>query len=140
MAYWFNTFILFFYPYDSGKEEQFDISHALSIAYNFFSYSDFCLLCSIVNEWFSCPAFSFCLSFWKTFSQQCTYSLSKELNVLLFNIRGLEEIVLLAEKYKIDCLILVGVVAINIKMIQRIFVNLKLFYQKGENARPQIFA
>ena len=111
---------------------------ALSCVTSFLSVFDFSLLSDIVNEWFSFPTLSTGLSYWKSFSKTCTYSLASHLNVLLFNVRGLEkrweEVLLLFEKYKMDVLVLLEVGAFELSLFQKIFINFKYFYQKGENA------
>ncbi len=99
---------------------------------------DFNLLSDIVEEWLSFPTLSSCLSHWKSSKQVCSYSFSSQLHILLFNVRGLderwEEVLLLIDKYKIDCLILTEVGAFDFALVNQLFVNFKYFYQKGENS------
>ena len=95
-----------FIPSVHVKKKHFDIEFALSCTSSLLSKFDFSLLSDIVAEWFSFPTLSSCLSVWKSSNHNCTYSLSSQLRILLFNVRGLderwEEVLLLLEKYKID--------------------------------------
>jgi hypothetical protein len=127
-----------FTPSSQVKKKVFDIELALTYAAPLLSKFDFTLLSDIVNEWFAFPTLSSCLSYWKSSIPACSYSLSTQLQVILFNVRGLgerwEEVLLLSEKYKIDCLILTEVGAFELDLVNQTFVNFKYVYQKGENS------
>jgi hypothetical protein len=127
-----------FIPDVQVKKKKFGIEYALSFASPNLSNFDFNLLSDIIKEWYSFPTLSFCFSHWKSINQSCTYSISSQLHVLLFNVRGLEErweeVLLLVEKYTIDVLILVEIGAIDLSFVNKVSVNYKFFFQKGENA------
>jgi hypothetical protein len=99
---------------------------------------EFSLLSEIVYEWSLFPTLSSCFTHWNSFKQLCSYSFSSHLRILLFNVRGLderwEEVILLLDKYKIDCLILTEVGSFDFSVINQIFINFRYFYQKGENS------
>jgi hypothetical protein len=65
-----------FTPSSQVKKKVFDIEHALTYAEPLLSKFDFALLSDIVNEWFSFPTLSSCLSYWKSSIPACSYSLS----------------------------------------------------------------
>jgi len=127
-----------FNPDVKVKKKSFDIEYALSLVSSLLSKFEFSLLSEIVNEWFFFPTLSSCFSHWKSFKQLCSYSFSSQIHILLFNVRGLEErweeVLLLLDKYKIDCLILTEVGSFDFSLFNQIFINFKYFYQKGENA------
>jgi hypothetical protein len=127
-----------FIPPPKVKNEKFDIQYALSLSADFLSEYDFRFLSEIVKEWTTFSTLSSVFAHWKSFSKCCTYSVSSQLHVLQFNVRGLgerwEEVLLLLDKYKIDCIILNEVGAFDKQMIKQVFMNYKHFYQKGENA------
>ncbi len=99
---------------------------------------EFRLLSEIVNEWSSISTLSSCLSHWKSFNRVCTSSSFAQLQILIFNVRGLdlrwEEVILLFEKYKVDCLILIEVGAMDLSLVNQSFIDFKYVYQKGENS------
>ena len=99
---------------------------------------DFDLLSVIVNEWFFYPTLSSIFNHWKSFARVYTPSISSELQILLFNVRGLaerwEEVLLLLDKYRVDVIILTEIGSIETSLVRQIFLNYKCFQQKGDNA------
>lgn len=99
---------------------------------------DFHLLTDIVKEWSSFATLQSGLKYWKSFHQECSYSSSSQLRVLLFNVRGLdkrcEEVLLLMEKYDFHCLVLIETGAFDMDHIRKSFINYKGYYQEGENS------
>jgi hypothetical protein len=68
----------------------------------------------------------------------CIFSTSSQLHILHFNARGLgerwEEVLLLLDKYKIDCICLNEVGNFERHRISQWFTNYKYYYQRGENS------
>ena len=64
-------------------------------------------------------------------------SLSFQLHVLLLNVldfdKRWEEVLLILDKYKMDCLILTEVGSFELSLIRHIFTNFRYFYQKSES-------
>lgn len=127
-----------FVPTAQVKKKTFDIDYALSLTTDFLSPFEFVLLSDIVMEWRSSPTLSSCFSRWKSRDDNCRTSTAKQVQVLLFNVRGLrarwEEALLIAEKYKADVLVLVEIGSIDPTLAKEVFVNYKHFYQAGENS------
>ena len=132
-----SPFAPVFSPRFSPPKKKFDVLHALSLSSCFLSKFEFSLLSSIVNEWFSSPTLSVCTAHWKSSIPVGSLATYSNLNVLLFNVRGLkerwEETLLLFERYRADVLILTEIGAVDSELIQKVFVNMKYFVQKGEN-------
>ena len=132
-----------FQPTSKVKTTTFDIQHALSVSSSFLSSLEFSLLSDIVNEWQCLHTLASCISHWKSFIPTQLRPKPPPLQVLLFNVRGIderwEEVLLLLEKYKPDALVLVEVGSFDPLLIPKIFVNHRCFYQKGENSWGGVF-
>ena len=127
-----------FSPAVQVMKTAFDIEYALSLASEFLSFFEFVSLCDIVKEWRVSPTLSSCFANWKLRDSDRINPSRELVQVLLFNVRGLgerwEEVLLIAEKYKADCLVLVEIGAIEPTLVKEVFVNYNHFYQRGENA------
>ena len=132
-----SPFASVFSPSAQVKTKPFDIDYALSLTSDFLSPFEFILLSDVVMEWRASPTLSSCFSRWKSRDNHSKIPPTKQLQVLLFNVRGLgerwEEVLLIAEKYKADCLVLVEIGAIEPMLVKEVFVNYKCFSQPGEN-------
>lgn len=120
------------------KRNRFDIQLALGFAEQFLSKYDFRFLTEIMHEWNSLPTLSSLLSHWKSYAKSNKCSISSIFRVLHFNVRGLgerwEEVLLLLDKYKVDCVVLNEVGVFDRELINQAFMNYRSFYQKGENS------
>lgn len=127
-----------FFPSSQASKSKFNIDLALPYASHFLSKFEYRLLLNIVREWSSSPTLSLSLSQWQSSPPNGTFLSTSQLSVLLFNVRGLgerwEEVPLLIEKYRSDCAILTEVGAIELSLVYQMFMNYRVFYQKGENA------
>ena len=91
------------------------------------------MLSDIVKEWYICSH----VLLIGNLSNSCVPTLSSQLRILLFNVRGLdrrwEEVLLILDKYKIERLILTEVGSFEFSLINQTFIYFRYFYQKGEN-------
>ena len=118
-----------FVPTEQVKKKAFDIDYALSLTTAFLSPFEFVLLSDIVMEWRTSPTLSSCFSRWKSRDDNRKTPLAKQMQVLLFNVRGLgerwEEVLLIAEKYKADCLVLIEIGSIEPTLVKGSFRKLQ---------------
>ena len=86
----------------------------LSNAYYNLSHFDFLLLGEIISEWESSPLLHDCFKKWLPYNSRVLSSLNNSLNVLSFNVRGLnlryQEVLLLSNSFNFDILILLETV------------------------------
>lgn len=119
-------------------QKDFDVEVALSTAEPLMTRFDLRMLQEIVHEWYNSPTLSGCIAKWKSLQKESLHSTPSPLQILLFNVRGLDtrlgEVILLIEKYKADCIVLTETGMLEISDMQQVFCNYKLFYQKGENS------
>jgi hypothetical protein len=110
----------------------------LSKAHSNLSHFDFLLLFDILSEWESSPLLHNCLKLWKSHSTNDTASTLNSFHILSFNVRGLDlriqEVLLLANSFKFDILILLETGAFDHQHFHQVFSNYKTFFQKGENS------
>ena len=100
---------------------------------------DFSLICKILSEWESSLLLSNLLKQWESYKFNDTSSCYNSLQILSFNVRGLElrqqEVLLLCNSFKFDILVLQETGFFDLSFCRQIFSKYKVFYQKGENPK-----
>ena len=98
---------------------------------------DFCLFESILNEWESSPLLSVLFQEWDRYVKPDLHSITNSLDVLSFNVRGLDgrvqEVLLLTISFDFDVLILLEVGVFDHSSILKFFPKHRFFFQAGEN-------
>ena len=107
----------------------------LDLSQNVLSANEFTLLSQILLEWHSSPTFNQLCSQWKPFKNSTSQSSLAFLNILCFNVRGLDrrwgEVCLLSTSHQLDALVLGEVGRIDLSLIGTSFSNYRYFHQKG---------
>ena len=110
----------------------------LESARGILSIKEHSLLSDILLEWHSSTTFSHLLSRWIPFKKSATQASCLFLNILCFNVRGLErrwgEVCLLSSSHRFDILVLGEVGRVDFSLIGAAFPDFHYFHQSGENA------
>ena len=110
----------------------------LESARKILSIKEFSLLSDILLEWHSSTTISHLTSSWIPFKKSTVQASFSFLNILCFNVRGLErrwgEVCLLASSLRFDILVLGEVGRVDFSLVGAAFPDFRYFYQSGENA------
>ncbi|CAF4520684.1 unnamed protein product [Rotaria sp. Silwood2] len=105
---------------------------------------DFNLFKEVINEWLTSSSYKGLELKWKHYqraNERHGYS-SSSLNILCFNIRGLDlrwgDVCLLVKKHLTDIIVLEEVGRVDFALISAALSNYNIFYQAGENAHGGI--
>ena len=110
----------------------------LQLANSSLSKFDARLFSEILNEWESAPLISDCFKVWSTHCIPPCTSKNDSFHILSFNVRGLDrrfdEVILLANSYAFDIIILLETGFFEDQKCKEIFSEYRMYYQQGENA------
>ena len=110
----------------------------LQVAQFSLSRFDFQLLCDILSEWESSPLIYECFDKWKPFANVGFTGQIDSLQVLSFNVRGLDlqmqDVLLLSNSFNFDIIILLETDYFHQKHCKGLFPKYRLFSQEGENS------
>ena len=99
---------------------------------------DLSLLSEILREWHSALSLKDLTSSWQNCYKLPTHQSYAYLNLLSFNVRGLDqrwgEVCLLVEKQGFEIIVLGEVGRVDFELVGAAFSNYRYFHQKGENA------
>ncbi|CAF4912616.1 unnamed protein product, partial [Rotaria socialis] len=104
------------------------------------SSNDYCLLKDIIDEWHKAASLNLLELKWKQNQRKNVRHgyFSSSLNILCFNVRGLDlrwgEVCLLVKQHLSDIIVLGEVGRVDIALISAALSNHNVFYQCGENA------
>jgi hypothetical protein len=102
------------------------------------STCDFSLLNVILKEWENSSLLSVLFNKWDKFVKPNLYTISNSLNILSFNVRGLDlrmqEVFLLSRSFDFDVIILLEVGVFDSPTLSQLFSKYRVFYQTGENS------
>jgi hypothetical protein len=114
----------------------------LESARNILSIKEHSLLSDILLEWHSSTTLSHLISRWIPFKKSASQASFSFLNILCFNVRGLErrwgEVCLLSSSHRFDILVLGEVGRIDFSLVGAAFPDFRYFYQSGGNAHGGI--
>ena len=95
------------------------------------------LFTAMVSEWHNAPTLNACLSSWSHWQKEEKGSPLDSLQVLGFNVRGLDyrwgEVALLCSQYRMDIVVLAEVGKYDGNLLAAAMPNFQCFYQPGEN-------
>jgi endonuclease/exonuclease/phosphatase (EEP) superfamily protein YafD len=114
----------------------------LDLSREVLSAHEYTLLSQILSEWHSSPTFNQLRSGWMPFKKSASQSSLAFINILCFNVRGLDrrwgEVCILSTSHQFDVLVLGEVGRVNLSLIGASFPNYRYFHQKGENSHGRI--